>query len=72
MAIIYLTVLLVVYFIPTFIAAKRKHLNKMPIIVVNVFLGWTLIGWVIALAWALTSNIRHAEIQGRARFDQKV
>jgi hypothetical protein len=24
----------------------------------NVLLGWTILGWVIALVWALTDNVK--------------
>ena len=43
---------LFVYFIPTIVAANRQHRNLAAIAVVNLFAGWTLIGWVGALAWA--------------------
>lgn len=40
------------YFLPAINAFYRKHPQAVPIAIVNVFLGWTLIGWVIALAWS--------------------
>jgi hypothetical protein len=40
------------YFIPSIVAISRGMHNKGSVIVVNVFLGWTLIGWVVALAMA--------------------
>ncbi|HEX2296008.1 MAG TPA: superinfection immunity protein [Actinomycetota bacterium] len=40
------------YFIPIIVGAIRKVPNIGSIIVVNLFLGWTLIGWVVALAMA--------------------
>ena len=43
---------LIVYFWPTFYAAKRQHKNLKAILVLNLFLGWTLIGWVAAFVWA--------------------
>jgi hypothetical protein len=46
------------YFIPSIVAVMRKHNNRNPIIVLNFFLGWTFFGWVIALVWALTDNVR--------------
>lgn len=51
-----LLLLTAIYFAPGIVATVRHHKNTAPIIVVNVFLGWTLIGWVIALAWAFTDN----------------
>ena len=40
------------YFVPTALAVCREHRQMAPVIIVNVLLGWTLIGWVAALAWA--------------------
>lgn len=47
---------LVVYFVPTAVALMRGHPNAAPIVVVNLFLGWSLVGWVVALAWAFTAK----------------
>lgn len=44
------------YFLPGFMAASRKHLNGKAIFALNLFLGWTFIGWIIAFVWSLTSN----------------
>lgn len=52
-----LVVALLIYFTPTFVAVKRDHRNVASITVVNLFLGWSLIGWVIALAWAFSANV---------------
>ena len=46
------------YLIPTIVALMRDHPSKGGIIVLNVLLGWTLIGWVISLAWAASSTGR--------------
>lgn len=50
-----LLILLVPYFLPTIIAFVRKHQNAAPILLLNLFLGWTLIGWIASLIWALSS-----------------
>ena len=44
------------YFVPTFVAMYRSMPNKGSVIVVNVFLGWTFVGWVVALAMACGSK----------------
>jgi Superinfection immunity protein len=44
------------YFIPTIIAAVRGLPNMGSIAIVDVFLGWTIIGWIIALAMACGSR----------------
>jgi len=41
-------------FLPTILAASRHHHNVLGVFLVNFFLGWTVIGWVIALVWALS------------------
>lgn len=46
------------YFVPTIVAVVRKVSNQGSITVINIFFGWTLIGWVMALAMACrTSNL---------------
>jgi hypothetical protein len=40
------------YFLPALVAFARHHYNNGAIFVLNLFLGWTLIGWVAALVWA--------------------
>lgn len=48
--------LLVLYFLPTLLAALRRSKRGWGVMVINVFLGWTFIGWVVALAWAVSSD----------------
>ena len=48
--------LLMPYFIPSFIAVSRHHRNKTAIIVLNIFVGWSVIGWIIALVWSFTND----------------
>ena len=48
-------VLIGIYFVPTIIAAIRQHHNGIPIFLVNILLGWTFIGWVVALIWSCTA-----------------
>jgi len=51
---LFLIMFLVVYFIPTIVANNMEKKNIMAIFVLNLFLGWTFVGWVIALVWACT------------------
>lgn len=51
-----LVMLLGVYFAPTLVALDRNVVNKWSVLVINVFLGWTLIGWVVALAMAVRTK----------------
>lgn len=50
-----LIVVLALYFIPLIVALIRKVPNVGSVAVVNILLGWTLIGWVVALAMAVRS-----------------
>lgn len=45
---------LFVYLIPSFIAQVRTHHNASAILALNLFLGWTVLGWIAAFIWALT------------------
>jgi hypothetical protein len=42
-----------VYWLPSIIAFTYEKENRVAIAVLNFFLGWTLIGWVVALVWAV-------------------
>jgi hypothetical protein len=53
---------IIVYVFPLALAQHRRCTAFAGIAVVNLFLGWTLIGWVVALAWAATGRV-----QGSAR-----
>lgn len=55
-----LVFLLGVYMIPTILAFDRKVGSPWSVAVINVFLGWTLIGWVVALAMAVRSVPKQA------------
>jgi Superinfection immunity protein len=52
---IHLLILVGLYFLPTLIANGRHLPERAGIFLLNLFLGWTLIGWVIALIWAVTA-----------------
>jgi hypothetical protein len=41
------------YFVPTIIALIRKVPNTGSVVAINLLLGWSLIGWAVALAMAL-------------------
>ncbi|WP_104697355.1 MULTISPECIES: superinfection immunity protein [unclassified Helicobacter] len=45
-----------IYFLPTFIAIKRKHSSRYGILVINLFFGFTFIGWIISLAWSVSKK----------------
>lgn len=55
-------VIITIYFIPSLVANKRQHPNENPIVMLNLFLGWTLLGWVAALIWSLTDFKKPAPV----------
>lgn len=57
-AIILLIVLFFImfYFLPSIIAGSKKKRNAGAIFALNLLLGWTFIGWVIAFVWSLTHD----------------
>jgi hypothetical protein len=50
------TTCLLVYFLPFVCALSRNKRNSGAIFALNLLLGWTFIGWVVALVWALTAD----------------
>jgi hypothetical protein len=60
-----LIVLATLYFLPTVIAVTRSHKNTAPIVVVNLLLGWTVIAWIVCLAWSFTHRTDKHEITFR-------
>lgn len=47
--------LIALYFVPGIVALARSHHNATAIVALNLLLGWTLIGWVVALVWSFTA-----------------
>ena len=44
------------YFLPFGLAKYRKHHQSDAILMTNLLLGWTGIGWIAALIWAATAT----------------
>lgn len=51
-----LIVIVMLYFVPTFVAYKRAHSNYVAIVLSSFFFGWTIVGWIVCLIWACTDN----------------
>jgi hypothetical protein len=45
-----------VYLAPSIIAQRYQHPKQPLILMLNVALGWTIIGWIAALVWALKAQ----------------
>lgn len=50
---LFLTLSLALYFAPALLASSRHHPRTSAIALTNLLLGWTLVGWIICLVWAL-------------------
>ena len=46
----------VMYFLPSIIALARSKRDLLAIFLLNFFLGWSVIGWIVSLIWALKSD----------------
>jgi hypothetical protein len=47
----------VMYFLPSILAFARSKRDMTAIVLLNFFLGWTMIGWVVALVWAVKTDV---------------
>ncbi len=52
-------VLSIGYFLPWAIAATRGKSNSIAIALLNFFVGWTIIGWIVAFAMACGTESHH-------------
>lgn len=46
-----------VYFLPSIIALARSKRDTLAIFLLNLFLGWSIIGWIVALVWAAKNDV---------------
>ncbi len=51
-----LVICFIFYFLPTVTAAARHTRNGGIVLLLNLFLGWTIIGWMLAMGWALKDD----------------
>lgn len=51
-----LVVMFIGYFLPWSIALLRGTRSNVGIFFINLLFGWTMIGWVIALIWAIVAE----------------
>ena len=47
---------LALYLLPDIVAFSRHHRQATAIFVLDLLLGWTFLGWIAALVWALTNS----------------
>lgn len=54
--VVFIFIVAILYFIPTIIALIRRKENSLAIFFLNFLLGWTFVGWVIALVWSVAKD----------------
>ena len=47
---------LAVLFAPSVIAYRRKLKRRLPCLLINIFLGWTVVFWLPILIWSLLTS----------------
>ena len=51
----FIIVLVTLFTLPTIIAFGRRHSDRWLILIVNIAVGGTVVGWLVALVWALNA-----------------
>ncbi|MGH0035118.1 MAG: superinfection immunity protein [Myxococcota bacterium] len=49
---------IVMYLLPFCVAAFRDHERAPAVLVLNLLAGWTVVGWWVALLWAVSGGER--------------
>jgi RsiW-degrading membrane proteinase PrsW (M82 family) len=50
-----IVVAIIAYWVPSITAGIRHVPNTGSVVIINFFLGWTLVGWVVAMSMAVRS-----------------
>ena len=53
---------LILYFIPTMVVMANHHTHAAGVFLLNLLLGWTLLGWVAALVWAVSKPVQQTVV----------
>lgn len=56
-----------IYLLPSIIAVIRGHPRTGAIILLNIFLGWTAVGWVVALLWSLLAESTTEKVERQVK-----
>lgn len=49
-----------IFFYPSIHAEDKKHINRRAIYLLNLLLGWSFVGWAVALVWSFTEQPSNA------------
>ena len=53
-----IVLIFLLHFLPAILAHVRRHRQSAAITLINLFLGWTGLGWVLAFFWAWSPNVK--------------
>ena len=48
--------ILFVYLFPAIVAIARKHHQRGAILMLDILLGWSVLGWIVAMVWACSAK----------------
>ena len=54
----YAIVIIAAFFFPTLFAILRGHKRTIGVFILNIVVGWTGLGWILLLAYALLSEAK--------------
>jgi len=61
-SVILLALIVALYMLPSLIAFSRDHPHRRVLMLLNILLGWTLIGWIMIFVWAVAADADATEI----------
>jgi hypothetical protein len=53
-----IAIILAAYFMPWLIGLNRGVNSVIVLFLVNLLLGWTIIGWIVCMIWAVSGQTR--------------
>ena len=62
LAFLLIGIAIAMYFLPSIIGFYRNKHNKMAIFALNTLVGWSVVGWIISLVRALSSDVKPQNI----------
>ncbi len=68
LALVVLLIFVALYFLPTIIAFTEGHEHKGAIFFYNIFLGWTVVGWIVLAIWAIQKAPQTIKVIGLPKF----
>ncbi len=60
-----MTAIVAPYLAPTGVAVYRNHRDTKALFLINLFLGWTGVGWIATMIWACTGETAVQEVATR-------